>query len=190
MLAIALMAAAGPSFGTGKMQVNVLPPQPYNEHVILPGTRLGATKELVGTWQYEYRLAAARIQGASVRLHTIMALDLRDDGTYHLLYTARWGPEEKPQTHGTNVEETGRYSLSGEVLLLQPTTSNQARLDNNKVKASQAIANESHVWITHAGNRQLHVGGRCASYQVDPACHASPTVWFSLTGELSSWLML
>ena len=84
-----------------------------------------------------------------------------------------------------NVEETGEYSLSGEVLLLEPRSTERTDIEKNTVARQQVIANENHVWIVRTEKGRLHVAGRCAKYQVDPICRVSANVWFSMDAEVS-----
>ena len=183
MSAAAFIATAlGPWFGTSGIDPG-RPPQPFTERVTLPGNIPADAQAVWGGWMYGYtQKDDVVIEGNRTQLGVSLMLDLKEDGTYRMHYSARWGDSF---TWGLNVSEVGKYSLSGEVLLLEPQQTEHADIENSRIVKPQTIDNENHVWIVRVeGKSRLHVAGRCAKYQVDPACKASPNVWFTMKGEL------
>jgi len=180
--ATVVAATLVPWFGTATADNNP-PPQPYTEKVTLPGGIPADVKGLAGSWQYNYSLKDAVLKEGRRELFVAVTVNLKVDGSYELIYQARWGELGGVISRGLKVQETGKYSLSGEVLLLEPQTTVRTDIKYDSVVKQQAITNENHVWIVRAEKKRLHVAGRCAKYQLDPACHVEPNVWFSLSAE-------
>jgi hypothetical protein len=182
---LATMAFLGPFHmegpGLGK------PPKPFDDQVSLPGKIPPTVKSVSGSWHFGYMLREATLEGGKSDLMTGTALTLREDGTYQLHYHARWNIGM--QMDGRNVTEEGRFSLSGEVLLLEPTGTNFAELDNNSVVNQQTIKNETHALIVRLDKAHLTVAGRCADYQVDPVCKETPIIWYRMSAQVGTrWL--
>ncbi|HEU5135729.1 MAG TPA: hypothetical protein VFU13_11340 [Steroidobacteraceae bacterium] len=155
------------------------------EAVTLPGKAPSAPRDVHGAWQFFYTEDDAVLDGGRSHLSVTIVLMLRDDDTYDLLYNARWGGVAiGVGSRDVVVRESGTYSLSGEVLLLEAATTNHSEMENNTAVRQQAIPNENHVLLAHVEKKRLHVVGRCAKYQVDPVCRLAPNVWYSLTSEL------
>jgi hypothetical protein len=196
---VALVAAlGGPFFGMGPGRGSK-PPQPFDEQVTLPGKIPPTVKSLAGAWHFVYRLDDATLEGGRTDLMVVHTLMLREDGTYRLLYSARWNlPRPLPGMptstgadgmKGRNVQETGHFSLSGEVLLLQPDVVEYADVEHNALVNREVIANESHTLIVRLDKARLAVAGRCASYQIDPVCVKTPIVWYPMKAQLGTrWL--
>jgi hypothetical protein len=161
------------------------PPQPFVESVKLPGKVPSAPKDLHGAWQFNYTQDYAKLAVGRTDLIVAIVLTLREDGSYEFKYSARWAsPDGRSVTNGVTAQETGSFSLSGEVLLLEPATTQHSEIRYNRVIKQQAIANENHVLLAHVGKEQLHVAGRCAKYQVDPVCRTSKNVWYTFAPQL------
>ena len=85
--------------------------------------------------------------------------------------------------------EEGSFSRSGEMLLLDPARTVRAEIQSQVVVSQQPIPDENHVLIISRDGKYLHVAGRCAKYQIDPICRATPTIWYSMRSELGRrWL--
>ena len=189
MLAATLLATAiGPIFGSIARDND--PPQPYTETVKLPGNSPQAQRDLHGAWMYDYREEDAALEDGRDLLLVTIYFHLHENGTYELLYSARWGGFGiSPTSKGLNVRETGTYSVSRGMLMLKPETTVRSEITGNTVVSNRPIANENHVLIAHVEKAKLHVAGRCAQYQIDPACRASPNIWFSMKSQLGRrWL--
>jgi hypothetical protein len=190
--AAVVAAIGGPLFGMFARETK--PPQPFDEDVTLAGKVPPSVKSLSGAWQFNYRLGDAKLEGGSNNLLVVITLMLKEDGTYHLSYLARWnlprGVVPLPiRMDGINVAENGKYSLSGEVLLLEPDGTMFANIEDNMAKPAQSIANENHTWIVRLDKAHLAVAGRCASYQVDPVCRETPLIWYSMNAQIGTrWL--
>jgi hypothetical protein len=198
---VLVVAALGPFFGVGADRSKS--PQPFNDKVVLPGMVPPTMKSLGGSWHYGYMLREASLEGGKSNLIVGTALTLRDDGTYLLHYHARWNlaavplpdPGAAPTSgsltgmDGRNVTEVGRFSLSGEMLLLEPTTIEYADLDDNRLVNQQTIKNQNRALVVRLEKARMAVGGRCARYQVDPVCLKTPVVWYSMKAQIGArWL--
>jgi hypothetical protein len=190
----------------GDVQRDTKPPQPYVDKVALPGKIPPSVMSVGGSWQYSYMLSGAPLESGRSDLVVGTVLTLNEDGSYQLHYHARWNlprapipvpgmpsplpvPTSSGGLDGVNVSETGRFVLSGQVLLLEPETTRSANVDNNRVVNESAIENEKHVLIVRVDKKDLAVAGRCASYQIDPVCKTTPTVWYTMKAQLGRrWL--
>jgi hypothetical protein len=190
------MTGFGQIFGTFASRGG--PPEPFDDDVTLPGKVPATTKSIAGGWQFSYLLQNATFEGgeqSNASFGTI--LFLREDGTYQLTYNARWNLPRpvvvgnvpvmvgEENMKGRVVNEEGKFSLSGEVLLLEPQTVKYTELEANTVVSQQTIANENHTLIVRLDKaKRLSVAGRCASYQVDPVCRDTPIVWYPMRAQL------
>jgi hypothetical protein len=186
----------GHGFGT--------PPKPFDDNVSLPGKIPASATSLKGAWQFGYQLLDANMEGRKSDLIVGTSLFLREDGTYTLSYHARWNLPRPPVPvagggtvptstkggmDGRNVSETGHFSLSGEVLLLEPENVDFSNLENNTVINRETIANDNHTLFVRLDKGHLAVAGRCASYQVDPICRDTPIVWYTMNAQIGGrWL--
>jgi hypothetical protein len=203
MLAMSLGVAAlfGPIFGsTGRGP----PPKPFTgENAVLPGKAPGGAPALRGKWAFGYLQKDVTIEaGHQDALMFGLMLGFNDNGTYELNYHARWnlpapsivpipiGRNAGEGLDGVNVTETGRFSLSGEILLLEPEETRYVELENDRmVKPPQTIANENRAYVVSLDKARLHVAGRCAKYQVEPICKESRDVWVQLGSQAGRrWL--
>jgi hypothetical protein len=188
----AVIAAVGPIFGT--LAGRTKPPQPFDDNVTLPGKVPPSLKSVSGSWAFNYQLDDAKLESGTTNLNVGIFLMLSEDGTYQLSYVARWNLPRLPlppavSMDGVNVTENGRFSLSGEVLLLEPDGTAYMNVENNAAKPMQSIANEKHPWIVRLEKAHLSVAGRCASYQVDPICRDTPLIWFPMKAQIGMrWL--
>jgi hypothetical protein len=189
-------AAFGQIFAAGAGRGS--PPKPFDDDVTLPGKVPATTKSIVGGWSFFYLLQKATFEGgeqSDATFNTI--LFLYENGTYRLNYNARWNLPRpvvvgnvpvmvgQENTKGRVVNEEGKFSLSGEVLLLEPGTVKYMELQGNTVVSQQTIANENHTLIVRLDKaKRLSVAGRCASYQVDPVCRDTPIVWYPMRAQL------
>jgi hypothetical protein len=188
MVAVLLVAAMGPAFGTFGRE-NRPPPQPYTELVVMPGKPPIMDKELIGAWELTYRLDDAQLEDGRAALMVILVVNLHEDGSYELDYSARWGGIAGYGARALTVSEQGTFSRSGEVLLLEPARTVRSEIQAQVLVSQAPIADENHVLITRRDGKYLHVAGRCAKYQIDPICKATPNIWFSMRSELGArWL--
>lgn len=184
-------------FGPGpSLQV---PPQPYADGTALPGKIPATVRSLSGAWHYGYLLRHEKLENGATGLMVRVLLTLNEDQTYEMVYAAHWNlpsglsslpvpmPGTTPKPHlikGRTVKETGRFSLSGEILLLEPSTTEMSEVqESSAATPRQLIPDENHVWIVRLDSRgtpRLSIAGRCANYQVDPACFRTPTVWYTM----------
>jgi hypothetical protein len=179
-----LAAVGGPFIGLAGRNH---PPQPFDEKTTLEGKVPPTPKSVSGPWHYDYQQDEAPLEGGKSHLVSGIQLTLRGDGTYQLHYWARWG--SPGPLDGVNVTENGRFSLSGEILLLEPSGTTYTGLEKNNAKPAQVIANEKHALIVRLDGGHLNVAGRCASYQVDPVCRTTPTIWFPMKAPIGTrWL--
>jgi hypothetical protein len=188
----AFIAAVGPFFGM--LAGRTKPPQPFDDKVTLAGKVPPSVKSLSGAWEFSYQLDDAKLESGPSNLMVGIVLTLREDGTYQMSYFARWNLPRGPlptavSMDGVNVTENGKFSLSGEVLLLEPDGTVFANVEGNAMKSSQSIANEKHPWIVRLDKAHLNVAGRCAGYQVDPVCRETPLIWFPMKAQVGTrWL--
>jgi hypothetical protein len=194
-------ALGGPFFGLARPGPEVLP-KPFDENVTLPGKIPPSAKSISGSWMFTYQLQNAAVEGRNEGdLLVSTALMLREDGTYQLHYSARWNlprpvlggvvptVDERGGMNGRNVSETGRFTLSGEVLILKPDRVDYHEVEKNALVNQQQIENESHTLIIRLNKAHLSVAGRCASWQVDPICRDTPIIWYPMKASLGPrWL--
>jgi hypothetical protein len=186
--AMLLVIALGPAFGTFGREKRP-PPQPYTELVVLPGKPPIMDKELIGAWELVYRLDDAQLEDGRAELSVHLFLHLHEDGSYELNYSARWGGIAGYGARTLTVSEEGSFSRSGEVLLLEPARTVRAEIQAQVLVSQAPIPDENHVWIVRRDGKYLHVAGRCATYQIDPICRVTPTIWYSMRSELGRrWL--
>lgn len=158
------------------------PMAPFNETVVIPGSVAAAAKDVHGGWQFDYHDDEAQMEQGSTRLDVALLLLLREDGTYRLRYTARWGAAQ-----GFTASEAGTFKLSGEVLLLDPQATETSDLASGAVKNRQQLDNQSHVLIARVEKKKkLHVAGKCTQWQIDPICRVADNVWYSYKPSLAA----
>src|SRR5262245_43642870 len=155
------------------------PPQPFSDPVKMPGKPVPA-RSLHGAWRFDYGLEEAPLDSGAARLSVVVVLDLADDGRYALNYLARWGELVGLGGSGISIHEKGVYSLSGEMLILDPATTVRSELKDGTILDDRMVDNEKHVLIAHGDRKRLHLAGRCAKYQVDPVCRTSANIWYTL----------
>ena len=184
-------------FGIGSTHVK--PPEPYDDHVIMPGEMPATARSLSGAWHYGYLLRGTKLENGADDLMVTVLLTLNEDSSYELIYSAHWDlPRGLPvlvplpgapvlQPHlvkGRSVKEGGHFSLSRDVLLLEPTGTEFSEVQSSSAASNrQLIPDENHVWIVRLddrGTRRLSVAGRCAKYQIDPVCSRTAIVWYSM----------
>jgi hypothetical protein len=196
---VAAAAVFGPFFGMlgrgGPL------PEPFDEQVTLPGKIPPTVKSISSGWSFQYSLPNATLEGGEKSdLMVSTLLMLREDGTYQLFYHAMWNlprpvlggvvpTVDTSGMKGRNVNETGHFTLSGEVLLLEPSEVKYADLEAQTVVHQEQLENENHTLIVRMEKAKLAVAGRCASYQVDPICKDTPIIWFPMKAQLGTrWL--
>jgi hypothetical protein len=177
-------------------------PQPFDEKVTLPGKIPPSVKSISGSWMFHYQLKNAAIEGRDEGdLLVSTVLMLREDGTYQLHYHASWNlprsvlggvvptVDDRGGMKGRNVSETGRFTLSGEVLILEPDRVDYAEIEKNTAVHQQQIENEKHTLVIRLDKARLSVAGRCASWQVDPICRDTPIIWYPMKAQVGTrWL--
>jgi hypothetical protein len=181
-----MLAGIGSLFGIGADRGE--PPKPFDEKVTLQGKVPDRIKSVGGAWEFHYLLEDAKLEVGPRDLVVSLVLTLKQDGGYHLAYNARWyahtGLMVSPsEMDGRNVTESGRFSLSGEILLLEPTETQYREIKENKEAPLQSRPNEKHALIVRLDRGRLVVAGRCAHYQVDPVCRQTPIVWFPMSAR-------
>jgi hypothetical protein len=164
------------------------PPKAFAEGARLPGKPPPAIKDALGAWQLDYSLDDVNFSDGNAELIVNLILKLEENGTYQMVYAARWGnpPVRGKDAAGITVDEAGSYKLSGDVLILQPDETMQADIEKNKVMRREPIHSEKHVFVIHWESKRIHLVGRCAVYQVDPICKNPDlsNVWFTLKGSV------
>jgi hypothetical protein len=158
------------------------PPKAIKSDTTLPGHAPEDAKDIAGQWNFSSHEPNARMEhGVEPYLGYGMILKLEEDGRYELAYWAYWGTRssDSPAFSGVDVRETGRFSLSGEILLLEPQTTSYARKSAGAVNR-QSIANERRAYLIKRDKGYLHIAGRCAGYQVEPICREARDVGYAL----------
>jgi len=203
---LGIAAVTGPGFLVTRGEP---PPKAFTgKHATLPGKIPATTKALDGGWAHQYQLQDAHLEpGIEGRAFFGSTIFLHEDGTYELHYFVRWNLRSDAPVpsvissmpslpslgssllDGFNVTETGKFSLSDEILLLQPQKTQRSELENNELTNPHTLANENRAYLVRIDKKHLHVAGRCASYQIDPICHETTDVWYQLKSQLGSrWL--
>lgn len=160
--------------------------RPFERSQDLPGNPPATVADVRGAWFHrEVQAGAARdpIFGnayASQPFHAIW-IWLREDGTYDLVYQAVWGARARndPRFSGIDVRETGRFSIAGGQLSLEPETTRAIEVTRGNRERS-TLDNESREYLAGVDGGYLHLAGPCARYQVEAICRASADVWISL----------
>lgn len=162
------------------------PPKAFEDGGRLPGKPAPELKNAFGSWQMDYSLEDVDIAAGNADLIVHLKLELNQDGSYQMVYAARWGrpPGKGKNAGGVNVDETGTYKLTGDVLILESTETMKTDVEKTKAGRREPIKPEKHVFVMHWESKRIHLVGRCAAYQVDPICQNPdlPNVWFTLRG--------
>lgn len=158
------------------------PPKPYTESVTLPGKTPSSERELQDSYKLSY--FSGDPAPGQARLQVSLTVTLKQDGSYELVYNALELGPLNVRGKGRDVYESGGYSFSGGVLLLESRSVRQVESQGGVSVGQQIIANEKHVWIVQVEKGRLHVAGRCAKYQIEPECQMSTNIWFSMVEEL------
>jgi hypothetical protein len=110
-----------------------------------------------------------------------MLIDLQADGTYALDYGAIWGISNAADSRYASLEarEKGRFSLSGSILLLEPTAIEVTR-GGKAGEGRQSIEAQRRAYVVRLEQNYLHLAGACAPYQAEDICKRSRSVWYSL----------
>jgi hypothetical protein len=149
----------------------------------LPGTRIAAASSIVGKWSYRESRSNAEINGVRVPQRTAsLLLELKSDGSYVLNYDVYWGgkrggPED--QHAGEIVKETGRFAVSGSILLLEADPVEVLQQGKFERK-QQTLAGAKRAYVARMEGSWLNIAGPCAAYQVDAVCKGNRTVLFPL----------
>jgi hypothetical protein len=172
-------------------------PEPFDEKTVLPGDAPKKVKQLQSAWGLSHREKQVRTEGTDgVDRFYHFTLFLEPDGFYRFHYGARWTsgfvppipspiPIDNATADGFNVSETGRYFLSGEILLLEPTETTRADIVDNRLVREKKIPNENRGYVVHLdGAKSLHIAGECATYQIEVICREHTNVWFPFRAEL------
>jgi len=198
MQALLIAAWVGISGGTGFLaataspivieQFSSPPPQVLTDETALPGRRPYNASALRTGWQYTYLEPKARVEpGKQVPMRTRIHLWFGDDGVYQLFYSARWSssgaanPIGARDMDGVDVNESGKFSLSDDILLLEPTRTDFTQRAKGAVVRQEIAENQRRVYLVHAEPTTLHIAGRCASYQVEPICREGSNIWYQLS---------
>lgn len=184
------------------------PPQAYTaKNATMPGKIPATLKSLESGWAYHYKLDDVRLEtGQNGTINFGATYLLRADGTYQLVYFVRWnarttlpvglpGLPNIPKiggdglADGMNVDERGKFALSGEILLLQPEETRRMEIKDNRADEPQTLASENRAYVVRLDKKNLYMAGRCASWQIDPVCKEATDVRYKLTSQLGSkWM--
>jgi hypothetical protein len=198
-MSVGVAALLGPVFGSAGRGP---PPRPFTgENVTLPGKAPSNASALRGKWAFgHYQRDVVIEAGRQDALMSGLYLFFNENGTYEFHYHARWDlPKPSPipigrgsaaSMDGVNVDETGSYSVSGDILLLEPNETLYTEVkDAAVVNPRQSIRNENRAYVVSLDKSRLHIAGRCAQYQVEPVCKEARDVWFVLGAQAGRrWL--
>lgn len=171
------------------------PPQAFDEQVVLVGEAPESVKSIKGGWQYEYWIPEVPLDtGEQADLRIFTMLKLHENGKYEFSYNAVWNlPDPDPVlgdlvmrvdvngVKAVHVFENGTFSVSGEVLLLEPRKVQYSEVENLHTKQLKLLPNVNHSLIVRHEKESLAVAGRCATYQIDPICKDSPIIWYTMS---------
>lgn len=147
-----------------------------------PGAVPVALSDLGGAWFNRQTIQDAQLEigGTVPWLFHALWLWLWDDGTYDLVYQTYWGSRANhPQRRAIDVRESGRFSLAGGRLSLEPNVTRQLEVRGGK-RQRRTPNNDPRTYKARVDGGFLNLAGRCATYQVEPVCHRPHDVWFSL----------
>ncbi|HEX6993272.1 MAG TPA: hypothetical protein VF339_03920 [Gammaproteobacteria bacterium] len=158
--------------------------RPFESSQSLPGDPPAATADVRGAWYFrETQASAARdpIFGNVAQPFHAIWIWLRDDGTYDLVYQAYFGTRAvtDPRRSGIDVRESGRFSIAGGSLSLEPVTTRAVEITRGNRERSM-LDNEPRDYLAGVDGGYLYLAGPCARYQVEPICRESTDVWISL----------
>lgn len=155
----------------------------------LPGSTITAAKEVQGIWHMSAIEQRPRMEhGVEPFLAYSLYLKLDADLHYELVYSAYWGGRgsNDPRMQAVDVRESGTFSLSGKILLLEPQTTQLAQKRGGKLE-KQTIPNANRGYLAALDGAYLNIAGRCAPYQVEPVCFLGSDVWHSLRFGHMQW---
>src|SRR5262245_51634234 len=138
-------------------------------------------KLLKGHWLFRHIQPHAKLEVGEQQLVYLIQFEPHDDGTYDLLYQAYWGGtrnKSDPRFAGVEVRESGRYSLSSQILLLEAQTTSFTQV-NGSARSEQTIPNENRAYVAKVDKGFLNLAGRCAKYQIEPICREPFDLWYS-----------
>jgi hypothetical protein len=159
------------------------PPKPFKDDDTLPGNTPNA-KVLKDTWYYRHIQRDVTMEtGKEPQLFASIHLNFLGEGLYELRYLAYWGPTRSvsdPRFSGVKVEEKGRYTRSGDIIIFEPRVTQHTQQIKGQPRTHETIRNQKHTYVARVDGSYLNLAGRCASYQVEPICKETRNVWFSL----------
>jgi hypothetical protein len=171
------------------------PPEAFDEQVTLRGEPPESIRSIKGGWEYEYWIPEVPMEsGEQADLRIFTVLKLHEDGAYQLSYNAVWNRPDpvlgdlvmKVDVNGIkalHVNELGKFSLSGEVLLLEPRKVQYSEVENMHTRQLKYLPNVNHTLIVRHEKESLAVAGRCVTYQIDPVCKDSPIIWYTMKDQ-------
>jgi hypothetical protein len=167
----------------------VPPAKPFGTEITqLPGKRVGST-DIKGKWLHREMKRNVEFDGVRVpQLLTSKVLDLKADGHYTLDYIANWGAVgNSPEALYASMQahESGRFTVSGSVLLLEADSIEISRQSRGK-STKESLSNQRRAYLVRLDKADLNIAGPCADYEVEAVCQRSRSVWFSLRQPLAA----
>lgn len=153
--------------------------RPFDASRALPG-KPPTRENLVGMW-YRRELGVADPLFGNRRPFFASWLLLKADGTYDLVYQAVLGSRARndPRFTGIDVRESGKFSIAAGVLSLDPESTRAVEVRGGQ-RSRRQLATEPREHVARVDGGYLHLGGPCASYQLEPICSDANAVWAAL----------
>lgn len=153
--------------------------RPYDGSQRLPGDVPVTGSDLRGAWFFRQPLQSRDPLFSNAFFHALW-LWIREDGTYDLVYQASEGSRARnsPAFRAVDVRESGRFSISGGTLSLEPATTRAVELRQGGRRRT-TLGNEPRDYVARVDGGYLNLAGPCATYQIEPICRDSD-VWISL----------
>lgn len=159
--------------------------RPFGSAQSLPGQVPGAAADLRGAWFFRQTLSADDpLSGGRTFTNArfvALWLWLRNDGTYDIVYQAYSSARalSSPSSRAIEVRESGRFSISGGSLSLEPDATRAVEVYQGN-RQRRTLADEPRSYLARLDGGYLNIAGPCATYQIEPICRESAQVWFSL----------
>jgi len=160
--------------------------RPFGSAQSLPGDVPAAASDLRGAWLFRQTLSTDDPIFGGGRTFTnarfvALWLWLRNDGTYDIVYQAYSGARalNSPSTRAIDVRESGRFSISGDSLSLEPETTRAVEVYQGS-RQRRTLADEPRAYLARIDGGYLNLAGPCATYQIEPICREAAQVWFSM----------
>src|SRR5690606_21479641 len=142
--------------------------RPYDGSQRLPGDVPATAADLRGAWLFRQPLQSRDPLFSTASFHGLW-LWIREDGTHDTVYQAYEGSRARssPAQRAVDVRESGRFSISGGTLSLEPAITRVIEVRQGSRQRS-TLGNEPRSYVARVDGGYLNLAGPCATYQIEP----------------------